>query len=254
MSMTRTQLWASGGGVQSAAIAALIVQGYIRPDLAVIVDTEREQSTTWEYMDQVIAPALASVGVTLHRVKKSAFEPRDLYGGSGGDTLLVPAFTTQGGDIGKLSNYCSSYWKREVVKRWANAQGVQAVDNWLGISVDEMGRMANGRGQKWRNVYPLIERRMNRGDCIALVRRMGWPPAPRSSCYHCPNHTQEEWRDIRENKPSDWAAAVLLDRDIRKRDPHAFLHADCVPLDQASLDDQNGVLFDHHCMSGQCFT
>lgn len=47
MAMTRTQLWASGGGVQSAAIAALIVQGYIRPDLAVIVDTEREQSTTW---------------------------------------------------------------------------------------------------------------------------------------------------------------------------------------------------------------
>lgn len=252
--MTRTQLWSSGGGVQSAAIAALIVQGHIRPDLAVIVDTEREQSTTWEYMNQVIVPALASVGVILHRVKKSDFEPRDLYGGSGGDTLLVPVFTTKGGDIGKLSNYCSSYWKREVVKRWANAQGVQAVDNWLGISVDEMGRMAKGRGRKWRNVFPLFERRMNRGDCIALVRRMGWPPAPRSSCYHCPNHTQEEWRDIRDNKPEDWAAAVWLDRDIRKRDPHAFLHADCVPLDQANLDEQNGVLFDHHCMSGQCFT
>lgn len=252
--MKRTQLWSSGGGVQSAAIAALIVQGHIRPDLAVIVDTEREQSTTWQYMDEVIAPALASVGVTLHRVRKSDFEPRDLYGGSGGDTLLVPAFTNQSGDIGKLSNYCSSYWKREVVKRWANTQGVQAVDNWLGISTDEMGRMANGRGQKWRNVFPLIERRMNRGDCIALVQRMGWPAAPRSSCYHCPNHTQEEWRDIRENKPADWREAVRLDRKMREHDANVFLHADCVPLDQANLDDQNGVLFDHHCMSGQCFT
>ena len=29
----RTQVWASGGGVQSAAIAALIVQGKLRPDL-----------------------------------------------------------------------------------------------------------------------------------------------------------------------------------------------------------------------------
>ena len=63
--MKRTQLWASSGGVQSAAIAALIVQGHLRPDLAVIIDTEREQSTTWEYMDEVITPALASVGVTL---------------------------------------------------------------------------------------------------------------------------------------------------------------------------------------------
>src|SRR3989338_905391 len=134
----RTQLWSSGGGVQSAAIAALIVQGHLRPDLAVIVDTEREQSTTWSYMDEVISPALESVGVILHRVRRSEFEHRDLYGGKEGDTLLMPVFTTQSGNVGKLTNYCSSYWKREIVKRWANAQGVKAVDNWLGISVDEI--------------------------------------------------------------------------------------------------------------------
>lgn len=66
--MGRSQIWASGGGVQSAAIAALIVQERLRPDLAVIVDTEREQSTTWAYMDDVIAPALSKVGVTLRQV------------------------------------------------------------------------------------------------------------------------------------------------------------------------------------------
>lgn len=250
----RTQLWSSGGGVQSAAIAALIVQGHLRPDLAVIVDTEREQSTTWSYMDEVISPALESVGVILHRVRKSEFEHRDLYGGKDGDTLLMPVFTTQSGDVGKLTNYCSSYWKREIVKRWANAQGVKAVDNWLGISVDEMTRIAAVRGKKWANRYPLVERRMNRGDCVALVKRMGWPAAPRSSCVQCPNHTQGEWRDIRDNKPEDWRLAVETDRAIRMRDPHAFLHADCVPLDQAELDERNGVLFGHNCTSGQCYT
>ena len=252
--MTRTQLWASGGGVQSAAIAALIVQGALRPDLAIIVDTEREQSTTWDYMDEVISPALQGVGVTLNRVRKSEFERRDLFGGKSGQTLLMPVFTNKGGMPGKLTNYCSAYWKREVIKRWANAQGVKAVDNWLGISVDEMQRMVNDRGQKWRTRYPLVERRMNRGDCVALVKRMGWPEPPRSSCYMCPNHTQVEWRDIRDNKPDDWAAAVELDRNIRIRDPHAFLHADGVPLEEADLDDANGVLFGHACVSGQCFT
>lgn len=252
--MARTQLWSSGGGVQSAAIAALIVQGHLRPDLAVIVDTEREQSTTWDYMDEVISPALQSVGVILNRVKKSEFESTDLFGGADGETLLVPVFTTQGGEIGKLSNFCSSYWKREVVKRWANTKGVKAVDNWLGISTDEMSRMARGRGNKWHNRFPLIERGLNRGDCIAMVKRMGWPEAPRSSCWLCPNHTQGEWRDIRDNKPDDWQSAVDLDRELRIRDPHAFLHADGVPLDQADLDDHNGVLFGHGCVSGQCFT
>ena len=252
---SRTQLWSSGGGVQSAGIAALIVSGRIDPpDLAVIVDTEREQSTTWEYMNRVIQPALSSVGVTLHRVPKSEFEHRDLYGGAQGDTLLIPAFTTQGGDVGKLPNYCSAYWKREVVKRWANAQGVKAVDNWLGISIDEMRRAARGKPGKWQNRYPLIEQRMTRGDCIALVGRMGWPTPPRSSCWDCPNHTQEEWRDIRDNKPGDWSKAIALDHEIRKADPHVFLHSDCVPLAEADLDDRNGVLFDHHCVSGHCFT
>lgn len=248
----RTQLWASGGGVQSAGIAALIVQGKLRPDLAVIIDTEREQSTTWTYMDSVIQPALNSVGVTLHRVKKSEFESRDLYGGKDGDTLLIPAFTTQGGEIGKLPTYCSSYWKREVVKRWANAQGVTAVDQWLGISVDEMKRIQKEKRGKWRTRYPLIEQRMNRHDCELIVERMGWPAAPRSSCWNCPNHTPGEWRDIRDNKSSDWQQAIVFDREMRERDPHAFLHHDAVPLDKADLTEANGVLFEH-CDTGMCF-
>jgi len=250
--MERTQVWASGGGVQSAAIAALIVQGKLRPDLCVIVDTEREQSTTWQYMDSVISPALATVDVKLHRVRRSDYESRDLYSSNG--TLLLPVFTTKNGDVGKLSNYCSAYWKREVIKRWATAQGVTLAETWLGISVDEMQRIQAGRGNKWKNRYPLVELAMNRGQCEALVSSMGWPKPPRSSCYQCPNHTQVEWRDMRANKPADWQAAIQFDRELRELDPHAFIHSDCVPLEKADLDDRNGVLFGHGCSSGHCFT
>lgn len=249
---TRTQVWASGGGVQSTAIAALIVQGKLRPDLAIIVDTHREKSTTWKYLEEVTGPALAAVGTVLHRVSRSDFESRDLYGGKDGETLLIPAFTDQSGEIGKLSNWCSSYWKREVIKRWTNAQGAVAVDQWLGISTDEMERVQQQRRAKWATRYPLIEFRMNRGDCIALIARMGWPPAPRSSCWMCPNQTQEEWRGVRVS--ADWPKAVTFDHEIRRRDPHAFVHSDAVPLESADLDDANGVLFGHGCDSGHCFT
>ena len=55
----RIQLWSSGGGTQSAAIAVLILQGKLpRPDLAVIADTEREKASTWAYMDEYTQPAL----------------------------------------------------------------------------------------------------------------------------------------------------------------------------------------------------
>lgn len=250
--MSRTQIWSSGGGTQSAAIAALIVLGKLpKPDLAVIVDTEREQSTTWTYMDTVITPALASVGLVLHRVKKSEYATVDLYGGADGESLLMPVFTNLSGEIGKLPTYCSTEWKTRVARRWATAQGIVLADMWIGISADEKHRMKASTG-KWGYRHPLIDHRMNRGDCEALIKRLGWPKPPRSSCWNCPNHTQEEWRDIKENKPYDWANAVKFDREMRLRDPNAYLHSDCVPLEQADLSDQNGVLFGH-CDSGMCF-
>ena len=146
----RTQIWSSGGGVQSTAIAALIVQGKLpKPDLAVIADTERELSTTWTYMDAVTLPALASVGVTLHRVKKSKYATVDLYGGADGNSLLIPAFTTQGDEIGKLPGFCSNEWKFRVVQRWATAEhGVKAATLWMGISTDETQRVNFPTG-KW---------------------------------------------------------------------------------------------------------
>jgi hypothetical protein len=249
----RTQIWASGGGVQSAAIAALIVQGKLHPDLAVIVDTEREQSTTWDYMDAVISPALESVGVVLHRVKKSDFATVDLYGGEEEDSLLIPAFTTQGDGVGKLPTFCSNEWKRRVVQRWATAQGVKLATMWLGISTDERQRLSFVAG-KWENSYPLVDAMMNRGDCMALVAKMGWPTPPRSSCWMCPNHTTHEWRDIKDNKPKDWQQAIRFDREIRKRDPNAFLHQGAIPLEEADFTERNGDLFDKGCASGYCFT
>jgi hypothetical protein len=204
-------------------------------------------------MDKVITPALKSVGVMLHRVKKSEYATVDLYGGEDGATLLVPAFTNQSGEIGKLSNFCSGEWKKRVVQRWINAQGVKQAETWLGISTDEMGRIQKDTGKKWKTRYPLIEQAMNRGDCVALVNRMGWPEPPRSSCWNCPNHTQHEWKDIRDNKPLDWSMAVQFDRDIRVKDKNAFLHHDCIPLEFADLSEKNGVLF-QHCDSGLCYT
>lgn len=251
--MTRTQIWASGGGVQSAAIAALIVSGRIAPpDLAVIADTEREQSTTWAYLRDVTGPALERMGVILHRVPKSDYATVDLYGGKGGDTLLIPAFTNQSGEIGKLPAFCSNEWKLRVVRRFATSLGIKGGDTWIGISTDEMRRLQKAGRGKWRQRYVLIEQRMNRHDCDVIVERMGWPKAPRSSCYMCPNHTPGEWRDIRDNKPIDWRAAIQFDREMRLTDPHAFLHSDCVPLDQADLEESNGALFEH-CDSGHCF-
>lgn len=250
----RTQTWSSGGGVQSTAIAALIVQGRLpKPDLAVISDTERELSTTWAYMDAVTLPALASVGVTLHRVKKSKYATVDLYGGKDGNSLLIPAFTTQGEDIGKLPGFCSNEWKLRVVQRWANKEhGVKAATLWMGISTDEQQRVSMPLG-KWKKHYPLIDLNLSRSDCMAIVEAMGWPEPPRSSCWMCPNHREGEWQWQKKAAPQDHGKAIVFDREIRKRDPHAWLHPSAQPLSKVKFDMSNEVMFGKSCQTGLCF-
>lgn len=250
--MSRTQIWSSGGGVQSTAIAALIVQGKLpKPDLAVISDTEREKRTTWEYMDAVTIPALAKVGVTLHRVLKSKYATVDLYGGEDGNSLLIPAFTTAGEDVGKMPGFCSNEWKLRVVQRWATAEhGVTSATLWMGISTDELGRAAKMDAGKWHKRYPLIELNRSRADCFAIVEAMGWPEAPRSACWMCPNQQEAEWKAL---VPADHRKAIFFDREIRKRDPKVWLHPSAKPLDEVTFDEANEVMYGKHCQTGLCF-
>ena len=116
-------VWACGGGVQSAAIAALICRGELpKPDVAVIADTEREKSTTWAYYDAVLAPNLEKAGVILHRVPKSLYAKVDLYAlkeeEDGSHKILMPMFTDQSGTVGKLPLFCSKEWKARVCDRF----------------------------------------------------------------------------------------------------------------------------------------
>jgi len=253
MPADKIQVWSCGGGVQSTAIAALIVSGRLPvPDYAAIVDTNRELSSTWKYMEEVTAPALLKVGCVLHRIDKRDFATVDLFGGKDGDSLLIPAFTDSGDGVGKLPGYCSNEWKYRPLQRWLRKNSVNSAQMWMGISTDEMKRASFPTGA-WTKRYPLIEQRMNRGDCMALVtQKMGWPEPPRSSCWMCPNHTQVEWRDIKENHPSDWRKVVAFEKHIQKTDPHAWLHGDCKPISDCDFTDQNESMFTR-CASGMCF-
>jgi hypothetical protein len=240
----RTQSWASGGGTQSAAIAALICTGALRPDFGVIVDTQREVSQTWKYHDEIIVPALAKVGVTLHRVPKARYTNIDLWGGKDGDSLLIPAFQNKTGEQGKLPTFCSNEWKSRVMQRFCRdlMPDSKGFDIWLGISRDEAHRMKTGHTGKWQYKHPLIDdgRMLSRQDCRDLVRSMGWPEPPRSRCWMCPNQGPAEWADLEKNWPADAAKANKLERQIQERDPTMYLR------------DAKAAGGD--CMSGFCFT
>lgn len=251
MQEKRTEIWSCGGGVQSSAIAAMICRGELpRPDMAVMIDTEREKSKVWDYVAKTLKPALQVNGVELHIIKKSEFSTVDLWRNS---DCLLPAYTDLGcSEIGKLPTYCSNEWKTRVMQRWATSKGVKRATIWLGISIDEAHRMRFPLG-KWQHRYPLIEARHNRHDCRRLTHEMQWPDAPRSSCWMCPNMSHQQWIDMKNDSPEDFKRAVELEKQIRQKDPSIFLHRDGVPLEEVDWSTRQEDLFGG-CNSGYCFT
>lgn len=95
---------------------------------------------------------------------------------------------------------------------------------------------------------------MRKHQAIAEAIRMGWPPPPRSACYMCPNQADDEWRETKENRPEEFAAACDLEREVQKVDPHVWFHKSCVPLSEVDFSTEPGLFEANHCASGVCFT
>lgn len=249
----RALTWSYGGGTQSAAIAVLIAQDKLpKPECSVIADTGREQSETWAYLRQHVQPLLASVGVTIHRAPHS-MATVDLYSKSG--KLLIPAFTPPNG---KLPTFCSTEWKKRVVQRYLRQHGYgpgRPVDTWIGFSLEEAYRRMKPSGVAWQEyTWPLVDLvPRTRNECRQLVLDAGLPDPPRSSCWMCPYHTDEEWRHIKDKAPVDWAKAVVFDEEIRRMDT-VYVHRSFKPLSEVTLDSEEEEDDGREsCESGHCF-
>lgn len=252
----RVQLWSSGGGVQSTAIAVLIARGELPcPDLAVMSDTGRESGEALEYQRKHIVPMLAAVGVDFQIVHKDDWQERDVITTSktGAVHLLPPFFSWVNGSRGKQPGFCSAEWKRTVVRRWANAQtgGREKFDVWIGFSTDELGRCCETSG-KWQNWYPLIDKRLSRNDCIAIVEKHGLPTPPRSACWMCPNRSDYEWQHLKDVKPDEFEKAVRFEREIVEQFPKVRLHESGEMLDRVEFSDSRQQDF-LACDTGLCF-
>lgn len=228
----RPAAWACGGGVDSTAIAVLIWKGELPPpQYAWIVDVGYEPKTTWDYVANVLQPKLAERSVILHILKTTDYTQNDLVRGG---YPTIPAYRKRDDDsIQKLSTHCSSGWKERVAQRWLREQGVEAVEQWVGIAAEETRRVRESDKAWVRLRYPLIERGLTRSDCVYMIGQAGWPMPERTSCYLCPHRSQGDWRRLAHRNREDFDRAVAAEKEIQKTNPDIFLHRSGKPLDVA---------------------
>ena len=252
-----------GAGIQSSTMAEMIVEGELdRVDAVLFADTGNEPPWVYEQV-WYLAGRLAAVNIPLIISMKSTHGIM-LDAMQSGQFASMPLYTMgKNGKPEQMRRQCTRQYKiapttdstlnwlvtRNHAKRIINKNGVASrrvsrqvyIEEWFGISLDEFGRAGRNRGAKWqRAVYPLIERRMKRSDCVQWLKSHGLRVPRKSSCLICPLHDADFWIDIADNYPLLWEVICLFDDWLRsakgkaqiskKLKQDAYLHPSCNPL------------------------
>lgn len=242
--MTQLRILSLGAGVQSSTLALMAARGEVgpMPDAAIFADTQWEPAAVYRWLDwlekQLPFPVYR---VTAGNLRADLIAKQTT---TAGRVAAVPFFTRlPDGRAGMGLRQCTKEYKLEPIRREARrlmlAAGKRTVEQWIGISSDEMVRMKESGRRYITNRWPLVELRRSRWDCLRWMERNGYPTPPKSSCLGCPYHSDAQWRGIRDNDPEGWADAVEMDRIIRQpaggMKAEQFMHHSLVPLDQADL-------------------
>lgn len=248
-----------GWGVQSFTLAAMAALGDIDPvDAAIHADTTHERSSTYAFAERW-TPWLEARGVRVVTVVSRNAQPVKKVMSVFTD---IPAYTlsNNGDGLGQLRRQCTGEWKISGIKRWlqANRHG-QPVTQLLGISLDEWRRAKDSDVKYIQHVYPLLDMRMTRNDCVNYLERHGLEVPGKSACVFCPYHNKRAWQEMKHEDGDDWRKAVEVDEAIRQvRPPYdLFVHSSRIPLIDVDLStpEDNGQLrlLNEECDSGYCW-
>lgn len=232
-----------GAGVQSTVMALMAEKGLIgpMPDCAIFADTGWEPKGVYTHLDWLET----QLSFPVYRVSIGNIRDDTSNGiNSTGQRFASMPFYMKGGEaMGRRQ--CTNEYKimpirqktRELVGLgYRKRAKLQVVEQWIGISTDEVTRVKDSKDKWIHNRWPLLEMDMSRLDCIAWFdEHYPGRTLAKSSCIGCPYHSNTEWRDL---TPEDFEDACKFDEEIRnysKMDNPQYLHRDCIPLREVDL-------------------
>lgn len=262
-----------GAGRQSTALYLLCVDGALgsdSPSVAIFADTGDEPAATYEHLSRleadfghVLPIRRVGLGYSLREAAMAAIGGRKRW-------PAIPLHVrNRGGEHAMLRRQCTRGFKVEPIEKEIRRQlGVRkghrvpkgtVVESWQGISRDEASRMRDNPRPYIKNRYPLVfERPMTAAECAAYNESRGYP-APKSACVFCPYTDDRRWRDMKDNRPEEFASAVAFDTAVRRGlkgvTQEAYLHRSLLPLAEVdfSTAEERGQtnLFENEC-EGLC--
>jgi len=253
-----------GAGVQSTTLALMAAHGEIgpMPDCAIFSDTQWEPKRVYEHLRWLMSPNMLPFPVYVVSAGNLRADTLSRSNTTGQRFAVVPWFVKNpDGSEGMGRRQCTKEYKLRPVQRkiveLLGGRPKGGAEVWVGISTNEAWRMKPSRVRYIINRWPLIEQQLSRNDCLQWIKRHDYPTPPKSSCVGCPFHSDDEWREIRE-QPDEWADVVAVDAAIRNQPGmrgQQFMHSSLRPLSEVDLstltERGQGNLFLNEC-EGMC--
>ncbi|HEV2638522.1 MAG TPA: hypothetical protein VGX23_25475 [Actinocrinis sp.] len=226
-----------------------------------IADPGWERPETYAALDRLEREVAAPAGIPIVRlsagdIRRDCLDPNSRFS-------TLPLFVkNKDGSRGMLRRQCTSTYKIKVLLaearhrlgaeplpggRVGRTKRGRFLDQWIGISTDEIARAKDSGVSYARNVFPLLDLGMSRSDCLEYLAKHGFQAVSRSACIGCPYTSDKGWRLLRDEHPEQWNEAVAFDKAIRSGSARAtangvplrgqaYLHPSLMPLDQAPID------------------
>ena len=263
-----------GAGVQSSTLALMIEKGEIpMVDAAIFADVGAEPKKVIKWLDFLKKKVSFPVYIVQWRNLK-----QDIIDASKGEykSFSAPFFTQNiiTGKKGMIRRMCTTDYKikpvtkkiRELLgyKKGERVKKETKVELLMGISIDEVQRMKTNKLKYITNIYPLIDNKLTRNDCIKWMNNNNYPTPPRSACTFCPFHSNKEWIEVKKDK-DEWNEVIKIDNlsrsNIRfnksagseKLKDKLFLHRDLKPINEIDFNKKTDQLdlFNNEC-EGMC--
>lgn len=194
------ELLSFGGGVNSTALAVLLIQqgwqGHI-----VFADTGAEWPETYIYMDYFESGWLKPRGFEIVRLHPHTDDDGLFMSKAQGQTLIEYCLRGRVIPIA-FRRWCTDRWKIQPIRRYAKVHGL--APTLLGIDAGEVHR-SEGK------VRPLVAQGVDRKGCIKIIEGEGLLIPPKSGCFLCPFQRDSQWRKLWETHPDLFDLAMRIE-------------------------------------------
>ena len=192
-----------GGGVNSTAILALIKEGRLKFEnpIAVFADTGAEKLETYNYLEYIQEYSPLKINIIKGK-EGSLWEYCK-------QKEILPMMHLR---------WCSDRWKQKPLTEFRNKHLEDGEDfiTVIGIDYRERDRIKRWKGDIHAK-FPLIDLQMDRKDCIATIKQVGWKVPVKSGCFICPYSKTTEFAQLKINHPELFNELCELEKKILKK-------------------------------------